>query len=461
MSSSSNPFWLRYTPQFIRQRLEGRASLHSILHNIGWLFVDKILRMGVGLLIGVWVARYLGPEQFGLLNFAGAFTGLFGAIAGLGLQGIVVRDIVRHPENARVTLGTAGVLQLAGGLLSFLLIFGTITYLRPDDALARSIVAILGSMMLLKAGEIALYWFEAKVQSKYTVVVQNSVFVLFAAVKVVLILQQAPLIMFAWAMLAEAFVAAIVLIVVMGIYGPAVSQLRFSLDRAKTLLHDSWPLILSAIAITIYMKIDQIMLAQMIDDAAVGVYSVAVRMSEVWYFIPIAIVASVFPAILEAKKRNETLYYTRLQQLYDHLTMLGIVVAVVMTIISTQLITLLFGEIYADAGSILQIHIWAGIFVSMGLTRGKWMLAENLQYMGYWYVGIGMVVNVVGNYVMIPTYGGLGAAWSTLVSQAVVAVIAPAFYQKTRLSSIMLVRSLSPLQWYLRLRGMVEMGKKR
>lgn len=125
--------------------------------------------MDVGLLVGVWVARYLGPEQFGLLNFATAFSGLFGAIAVLGLQGIVVRDIVRDPECASLTLGTAAVLQLVGGLVTYLLILVAIANLLPDDALARSIVAILGSMMLLKANDIAVFWFESQVQSKYTV----------------------------------------------------------------------------------------------------------------------------------------------------------------------------------------------------------------------------------------------------------------------------------------------------
>lgn len=299
---------MKLIPAFLHRRIAHRPNLVRIVDNIGWLFFDKLLRMGVGLLVGVWVARYLGPEQFGLLNFALAFTALFGAIATLGLQGIVVRDIVRDPEGARLTLGTAAVLQLVGGLAAYLLVLGAIGYLRPDDMLARSIVAVLGAMMLLKAGEIAVYWFESQVQSKYTVWVQNSVFLVFAAVKVLLILQQASLMAFVWVMLAEALVVAVILLVVMGRHGPALRSLRVSVERIAGLLRDSWPLILSAIAVTVYMKIDQLMLGQMIGDEAVGIYSAAVRVSEVWYFIPMAIAASVFPAILEAKKRSEAQY---------------------------------------------------------------------------------------------------------------------------------------------------------
>jgi O-antigen/teichoic acid export membrane protein len=178
-------------PAFVHRRIAHRPNLVKIVDNIGWLFFDKVLRMGVGLFVGVWIARYLGPEQFGLLNFALAFTGLFGAIAALGLQGIVVRDIVRDPDGAKeLTLGTAAMLHLVGGLVTFLLILFAIAQLRPDDPLARTIVAILGSMMLLKVSQIAVYWFESQVQSKYTVWVQNSVFLLFAAVKVLLILKR-------------------------------------------------------------------------------------------------------------------------------------------------------------------------------------------------------------------------------------------------------------------------------
>ena len=169
-------------PAFIHRRIAHRPNLLKIVDNIGWLFLDKILRMGVGLVVGVWVARYLGPEQFGLFSFATAFVGLFGAIAGLGLRGIVVRDIVRHPAGKEETLGTVAVLQFFGGLLAYGLTLGTIFWLRPDDALAKALVAILGSTLLFQASEVAVYWFESQVLSKYTVWVQNGSFLVFAAI---------------------------------------------------------------------------------------------------------------------------------------------------------------------------------------------------------------------------------------------------------------------------------------
>lgn len=442
---------MNIVPAFVRRRIAHRPNFVKIVDNIGWLFFDKVLRMGVGLLVGVWVARYLGPEQFGLLNFALAFTGLFGTVATLGLQGIVVRDIVRDPESARITLGTAAMLQLVGGLVSFLLILGAIAYLRPDDPITRTVVAILGAMMLLKASEIAVYWFESQVQSKYTVWVQNGVFLVFAAVKIGLILLEAPLTAFVWAMLAEAALVAAILLLVFNLRGPNITQLKASIARAKTLLKDSWPLLLSGIAIMVYMKIDQIMLGQMIGDEAVGIYSAAVRISEVWYFIPMAIVASVFPSIIEAKRQSEELYYARLQKLYDLMAVISVFVALPMTFFSEYLMTLLFGVNFSDAGTVLAIHIWASVFVFLGVASSNWFIVEGHQIMNLKRTILGAVFNIFLNIVLIPSFGVEGAAIATVISFAVAAFFADGLQKKTRKMFLMKIRSFNPFGIFRRL----------
>jgi O-antigen/teichoic acid export membrane protein len=418
-------------------------GLRRVLANIGWLSVDKVIRLGVGLLIGVWVARYLGPEQFGLLNFATAFVGLFGAVASLGLQGIVVRAIVREPACKEETLGTAAMLQFVGGLIAYSLILGTTFWMHSEDILAKTLIAILGSTMLFKASEVAVYWFESQVQSKYTVWVQNGVFLVIATVKVVLILNHAPLVAFAWATMAETLVVALLMVVMLGLRGPRLRQLRITLARAKTLIGDSWPLMLSGIAIMIYMKIDQIMLRQMVGDEAVGIYSAAVRVSEVWYFVPMAIVASVFPAILETKKRSERLYYDRLQRLYDLMVWLAIAVALPMTFLSTAIVTLLFGGAYAQAGSVLAIHIWAAVFVFLGVASGKWFLAENRQIVSLQRTVFGAIANIILNLLMIPNLGVLGAAWATVVSYAIAAMFADVAQRETRRMFIMKISAFN------------------
>lgn len=388
--------------------------------------------MGLGLFVTVLVARYLGPEQFGLLTFALAVVGLFGTLAALGLNGIVVRDLVRHPRSAEITLGTAAVMQFLGGSLAFGLAVWTTSLLRPHDQLLQTIVVVLAATMLFKGTEIAVYWFEATVQSKYTVWVKTGLFLVASVVTISFVALNAPLVAFAWLILVETVLAALILIVVFAFRGPGFWSLRVRLERMVSLIRDSWPLMLSGLAIVIYMKIDQIMIGQLMGNDSVGIYSAAARISEAWYFIPMAVVASVFPAILHAKKKSELLYYQRLQKLYDVMVILSIAVAIPMTFLSDWMMLTLFGDAYKQAGTVLAIHIWASVFVFLGVASGKWFLAENRQMLGLQRTALGALVNVVLNFALIPGFGVVGAAVATVISQAIAALFYDALQSETR-----------------------------
>jgi PST family polysaccharide transporter len=410
---------------------------------MGWLLFDKLLRMGVGLLVGVWVARYLGPEQFGLFSFASAFVGMFGAVSGLGLQSIVVRDIVRDSTCKEETLGTAAALQLLGGFLTYGCVLGIIFWLRPEDSLAKLLVAILGTIVLFKFSDVALYWFESQVLSKFIVWVQNGCFLIFSLIKVALILSNAPLVAFAWATAAEAMIVAVLIFIMLGLRGPKLQQLCFSLLRAKTLFVDSWPLLLSGVTIALYTKIDQIMLGQMLGDDAVGIYSAAVRISEVWYFIPMMIVASVSPSIFEDQKRNEDQYQQRLQRLYDLMVWLSVVVALPMTFLSTSIVVALFGSDYIESGHVLAIHIWASVFVFLGVASNQWFIAENQQMLSFQRTLLGLIVNIFLNYFLIPEFGSIGAAYATIFSYAAAGLFYDFFNFKTRKMFHMKIKSFN------------------
>lgn len=434
---------MRLIPAFTRRALEGRPGLARIMGNVGWLSADKLVRLGLGLLVGVWIARHLGPEDFGLLSYAAAFVAIFGIVGTLGLPSIVVRDLVKDPEGQGTTLGTAAALHLAGGLAAFALAVAAIGWARPDDPLVRLAVVILGSALVLRATDVVVYWFEARVRSKYVVWTRSGVFVVFAAVKVALILAGAPVLHFVWALLAEAAVSALALLAVYLRRGPSPGTLRVRWGRATRILGDAWPLALAGIAVGVYMKIDKIMLGQMIGNEAVGVYSVAVRLSEVWYFIPMTIVASVFPAIVEAKRQGEALYHRRLQELYDLMVLLALAVAVPMTFLSGWLIMLLFGAAYQAAGPVLAIHIWAALFVFLGVASGKWFIVEDRQILSLQRTAAGAAVNVALNLVLIPRFGVVGAAWATVLSYALAGMFFDILQPPTRGMYRMKLRSLN------------------
>lgn len=399
--------------------------------------------MGVGLFVGVWIARYLGPEQYGLLNYAMAFVALFGAFSTLGLQGIVVRDLVKEPEDTNSTLGTAFILQLAGAAVTVALIVVAIGWMRPDDDLTKLMVAILGAALIFRSSAVVKYWFESQVQSRYVVWVENGIFLFMAAIKIGLILSKASLIAFVWVVLVEAIIVAIGLFAIYIRRTKALYQWSASLSRAKNLLRDSWPLILSGIAVAIYMRIDQIMLGEMIGPEAVGVYSAALRISEVWNMVPMVIVASLFPTIIETKKNNQALYIKRIQQLFNLMVVISFSIALVITMSGDWLINFLFGQRYTEAASVLVIHIWTGLFVFLGVASGRWYILEGLQRLAFYRTALGAIVNIIMNIFLIPKYGVVGAAWATVMANASAAYIFDLSNPKTRVMFYMKSRSFN------------------
>ncbi len=404
----------------------------------------------MGLLVGVWIARYLGPEQFGLMNYALAFVALFAAVANLGLNSIVVRDLVQDPANANTSMGTSFVLSVLGGFSAFCLSLLAINYARPDDELAKVIVVLLSLLMVFKATDVVRYWFESQVQSKYVVWMENGIFLIFAAIKIGLIVAEAPLLAFIWALFAEGLLVSTGLMIVYALQGGQIRAWIARISRARNLIKDSWPLTLSGLAIMVYMRIDQIMLGQMLGDESVGIYSAAVKISEVWYFIPMVIAASVFPSIIEAKKQGEVSYYQRLQKLSDLMLLLALAGAIPMTFLSDWIIGLLFGNAYQLAGSVLAIHIWSGLFVFLGLASGKWFIIEGLQKYYFYRTISGAFVNVGLNLFMIPKFGIIGAAWATVVAQLCSNILFNIFNRKTRVIFFIQCKSFLAIGNFLR-----------
>lgn len=417
--------------------------LRKIIGNTAWLFADRIMRLIFGLLIGVWVARYLGPDRYGIFNYAIAFVALFGWLTQLGLNRIVVRDIVRYPDRKNEILGTALVLKLLGGLAALAISIGLILFLRPDDRLTQSIVAIIAVSGIFKSFETIDFWFQSQVQSKYTVTARSTAYIITNLLKLLLIQIRAPLIAFAWVWSGEWALSALGLAIVYRIYGHWIRAWRFSWQQARRMLAESWPLMISGIVIVIYMKIDIIMIGQMLDDRAVGVYSAAVKISELWYFVPTSIVQSVFPSIVKAKEVNESLYYDRLQKLFNLMAVIGYVVAIPMTLLATPIIVLLFGQDYSTAGSILSVHIWAGLFVSLGVASSPWLITEGLTKFSAATTGCGAVVNMILNVLLIPRYGIMGAAIATVIAQLVASYLANLFYRRTRIAFVSQTRALT------------------
>lgn len=417
-------------------------GVRKIIGNTSWLMADQIVRQCVVFVVGVLLARYLGPEEFGLYNYAVAFVLLFSAIAKLGLDSIVVRDIVRDPSCKDETLGTAFFLKLIAGAGTFLLAVGTIYLLRPEDTLTAWLVAITAAGMIFQAFDTIDFWFQSQVQSKYTVLAKSGSFLLVSLFKIFLIQMRAPIIAFAWAGLAELFLGAAGLAIIYQTKAGKMGLWRKSFSRAKALLRDSCPLILSGMAVVIYMRIDQVMLGELASGREVGNYSVAVRLVEACYFIPTQITASLFPSIINSKK-NTLIYESRIQNLYDFMIWMGLISALLLSGFSGKIITFLFGDEYNGAVAVLPLQAWMSASVFFGIARTKWLIAEGHVKEILHIQVVAVSLNICANFILIPMYGAVGASLASLATASGANLIVAGYSKPIRHSMKMYVKSIA------------------
>ena len=416
-------------------------GLRKILGNVGWLFAERLLTMILAFFVGIWVIRYLGSENFGKLSYTTSFVALFSVIAQLGLNAIVIRNIVQEEKAAPEILGTAFVLKLIASLLTIIII-GMAIWTFDTDPNVRWMTLIIAFSLMFSAFDAIEFWFQSQVLSGVLAILRSVQLIMSSLIKLSFIAFKLPLMAFVWLILAEQVVKVLGMIWVYLKYHQSMLRWRFNWSKGWQMLQDSWPLILSGVMVTIYMKIDQVMLGNMANAQAVGNYGAAVRFSEIWYFIPMAVCSSVFPAILRAKQRSKEEYYARLQQLYDIVAWMALVIAVPMTFASVPLLTTLLGKEFAEAGTILAWHIWAGPFVFLGVARSNWLMAENFTRFSFLTTSLGAIVNVWLNFLLIPPYSGVGAAIATVLSYAVASHISCLLYPPMFKSGLMLTKAL-------------------
>lgn len=372
--------------------------------------------MGVGLLVGIWVARYLGPGLYGQFSYALAFTFLLSPLATLGLDSVVVRRMVLDRSCRDQVLGTAFWLSLASGVVVFVVAIAGIYLVRPDETLTRWLVGVTAAGMIPQAFLVIEYWYESQVQAKFTVYAKLSAFLLASLAKVGLIVVHAPLIAFAWAGLAEVMIGAAGLLLSYRLNGLRITSWRFSRSEAGKLLRDGMPLLFAAAMHVISMRIDQVMLGEMVGSEEVGVYSAAVRLTEPWSCISFAICTSAFPAIMESWSTNRELFEAQVQKLYNLMALVGYAVAIPMTFLSGWLVESLFGSAYAAAGPLLAVLIWSCVINSLSSARTTFLISMNWSRMLFLSLLLGTVLNIVLNYLLIPGFGAMGAVVATLIS---------------------------------------------
>ncbi|WP_083238554.1 flippase [Salinivibrio sp. BNH] len=384
--------------------------------NTTWLMAEQFLRLFSGLLVGIWVARYLGPEQFGLFSYVIAFTAIFGGVAKLGLDGVVVRELINNSEKENLYLSTAFWLKMIGAVVVILLMLVIVNF-SDNDAKTKAFIFIISIGLLFQSFEVVQFYFQSQVLAKLISICKIVQLSLSSIIKILLVLNHADLFWFVCVITFDAISLAVSYLIAYRLRTKKLFLERIDFRVARNLMKDSWPLMFSAIIVMIYTRIDQIMIKEMLGDHKVGLYSAAVRLSEATTFIPTLITASIFPAILNAKKISSKLYNQRIQSLYTFMVWTAISIALPITLLSDWLILFLFGEEYRAASAPLMIHIWTAVFVFLGVAFSKYLITENLTSISLIRTLCGAISNVLLNLWLIPGYGITGAAIATLIAQ--------------------------------------------
>ena len=427
----------------------GRPGFRKYFENTSWLLGERILRMAVSLFVGIYVARYLGPERFGLLSYALSFVWLFSSLASFGLDDILVRELVQRPEQRNNLLGTVFWLKVCGAAVMGIAIAAVLQFMAEDQRTSWMIV-IIAFGFLFQATNVIEFYFQAQVQSKFTVRAQVVQLLITSLFKIYLVWNKAELVWFALALMLDQAVVAVLFLLMYHWKIEWFPFFSFQWKHAKKLMIDAWPLIFTGMVVSVYMKIDQVMLKEMLDAKAVGVYASAVKLCEAWYFVPTAVIASLFPAVIEARKKSETVYDERIQKLYDLMVWGSVAIALPTTLLADWVILILYGKDFQEAADVLRIYIWAGVFVSLGVASSKWLVTENLQRYLFYRTALGAVLNISCNLWLIPIYGIRGAVFATLISYFIVAYASLGFFKKTRGNFWAATCSLNPYTTFQR-----------
>jgi len=426
-----------------RPPVESDALVRRVFRNTSWLTFEHALRMAVGLVVGIAIARYLGPAQFGLYALLMSLVAIAGALSPLAADSVVTRELIADFDSRHEILGSQAWLRCVGALIALLTVLVVFVLMQSQKRYALGLALLAGLSLLSQPAEAVTAWFQSQLRAGAIVAAKSSAFLALSAVRLGLVALGASLTAFVASAGVEALLAAAGLLLAYALSGERLASWRVSRTRVRQLLRDSWPLLLSGVTSMLYLRLDIVMLGAMRGEVDAGIYGVATRLSEVWYFVPMALAASLQPVILKTRAADRVLYIERLKLLYSAFAWTGIAIALAVAWLASPIVTLLFGAAYAAAGPVLALHVWAGIAVFLGVASSQFLVAENLVKLSLYRTALGLAVNVVLNLALIPSYGPMGAALATLLSYFV-ATFSLVFFGPSRQQAALMMRALTP-----------------
>ena len=407
------------------------SATKRFVGSTGWMIAQQIYSMLLSVVIGALAARYLGPSNYGLLNYGTTIVSFFTIVSKLGFDSVIVVSLVRRPEKRGEILGSALFMRLMASLISWFLIIGVVRVIEPGNRLLHVVTLLQSFAVILQSYEVFTYWFQFRGRMRAVAVGMMTAQTVVGIFRIFLLASTASVQWFALSSSVQYLTCGIIVAITFFAEKDA-PRLKFDSDTGKGMLRESYHFIISGLAITFYTQIDKVMLGKMEGDYAVGIYTAAAAVAIIWEFVPNAIINAARPIIVEKKAVSEDSYIRVFKLLLLGITFLGIVVDVIILIFGKFAVSVLYGAEYIEACNALYILVFSTNLAVIGTARGIWIVAEGYNKYTKYYVLIGAGVNFALNLIFIRILGIQGAAIATLISQGVVALGAPLLFKKTR-----------------------------
>ncbi|MBE6597995.1 MAG: flippase [Ruminococcaceae bacterium] len=421
---------------FLKKKILGNKEVK----NAGWLIGGKVVQMLLSLVVGALSARYLGPSNYGLVGYGTTFVSFFSSFCTLGLNSVIIKDFIDHPDEEGEALGSSIALRIISSLASSVMIIGIVSVLDRGEPLTIAVVALSSASLVFHAFNSINYWFQKQYKSKITAIATFIAYAATSAYKIILLILGMDVKWFAFANSVDYIVLSVFLLLAYKKHnGPAMS---FSWEKGKSLLGRSYHYILSGMMVAIYGHTDKFMLKQMLDEAAVGYYTVGMVICNMWVFVLIAIIDSIHPTIMTLHKTDKAAYERKNRQLFAIVFYASVFVSLMICLFGDLAIYILYGEAYKPAAAPLKIITWYTAFSYLGAARNAWIVCENKQkYLKYMYGGAAFS-NVLFNVLFIPWLGASGAALASLLTQVLSSIVLPYCIKDLRPSAKLMLEAI-------------------
>lgn len=422
------------------------ALLRKLLNNkeaknAGWMIGGRIFQMALSVVVGALSARFLGPDNYGIINYAGAYVALFSSLCNLGLNSVIIKDFVDNPEEQGKTLGSSLLMRLLVSIASALMIIGIVCVIDKDEPITIIVVALYSFGLIFHVFDTINYWFHAQYRSKIPAIATLIAYVIMSAYKITLLALGADVYWFALATSLDYIAVAIVLFIAYKKYNG--QRLAFSFNKAKKLLSSGAPYILSGMMAAIYGQTDKLMLKQMMSESEVAYYSAAGTLCSMWVFVLAAIIDSMFPTILRLYSVDKKAFEKKNKQLYAIVFYISSFVSLLFVLFGHIGIRILYGEEFLPATRPLMVVPWYVVFSYLGVARGAWIISEGKQkYLVPIHIGAA-VANVILNFCLIPIWGAVGAAVASVMAQMFVSIILPFFIKDLRPNAKLMIEAIA------------------